>query len=135
MLDDGAYIREARYRTFLDFCAEGDEHIGFAPSAASGRSRAPMASCFAARRIPASMPRRREHRERPLARQRVGETGGLDGRDLCGEPPGLGRQRDDRLVGGLGVGGMAVLGRRERREAAQRGESREGLDEHCLVPG
>ncbi|MEO6594569.1 MAG: hypothetical protein ABIP94_07435 [Planctomycetota bacterium] len=32
MLNDGIYIREAQYRTFLDFCAAGDETIGFASS-------------------------------------------------------------------------------------------------------
>jgi sialate O-acetylesterase len=32
MFNEGIYIREAQYRTFLDFCAAGDQNIGFASS-------------------------------------------------------------------------------------------------------
>ncbi|MEZ5963672.1 MAG: hypothetical protein R3F56_07480 [Planctomycetota bacterium] len=38
MLDDGVYIREAQYRTFLDFCAQGDANVGFASSYDQRRS-------------------------------------------------------------------------------------------------
>lgn len=38
MLNDGIYIREAQYRTFLDFYEAGDEHIGFASSFDKRRS-------------------------------------------------------------------------------------------------
>jgi sialate O-acetylesterase len=38
MLDDGVYIREAQYQTFLDFCAAGDQNIGFASSYDQRRS-------------------------------------------------------------------------------------------------
>lgn len=38
MFDDGVYIREAQYRTFLDFCRAGDENIGFASSFDQRRS-------------------------------------------------------------------------------------------------
>jgi sialate O-acetylesterase len=38
MLDDGIYIREAQYQTFLDFRAAGDGNIGFASSYDQRRS-------------------------------------------------------------------------------------------------
>jgi sialate O-acetylesterase len=38
MFDDGIYIREAQYRTFLDLCAAGDQDIGFASSFDKRRS-------------------------------------------------------------------------------------------------
>jgi sialate O-acetylesterase len=38
MVDDGIYIREAQYKTFLDFCKAGDKNIGFASSFDKRRS-------------------------------------------------------------------------------------------------
>ena len=32
MIDPGIYIREAQYKTFLDFCKAGDQNIGYASS-------------------------------------------------------------------------------------------------------
>lgn len=38
MLDDGVYIREAQYQTFLDLCAAGDTNVGYACSYDQRRS-------------------------------------------------------------------------------------------------
>lgn len=38
MLDDGIYIREAQYRTFVEMRADGDQHIGYASSYDQRRS-------------------------------------------------------------------------------------------------